>query len=280
MKGHAEDPHNLEVDRRAKETLENSIQTLGAIIDRPIVDRSDDDEIAILRNNLKTDASLAERFKDVEGELYYVDPHLPAYCRQRLFVPSKARTLLLRIAHDDPIYGGHLGIKKTRAKLAQYYWPSMNAEIEQYIRSCETCQHFKTPKGSKPGLHQAIPTSNLFERLHINIIRPIKATQSGHRYILTAVDAFSRYAYAKAYRVHAKHVIEFLQTEIISKHGVPDQLVSDNGCQFTSFEFKAFIRELNMKHSRTCDYHPQANDLDERFNGSLVKILRNYTDTN
>lgn len=47
---------------------------------------------------------------------------------KRLFIPKSARKLLLEIAHDNPLYGGHMGIKKTLDKLGKYWWPSMNSE--------------------------------------------------------------------------------------------------------------------------------------------------------
>lgn len=75
-------------------------------------------------------------------------------------------------------------------------------------------------------------------------------------------------------------MIGFINEEIIAKHGVPENLVSDNGTQFTSNAFKDFIDKIGIRQAKTADYHPSANGMDERLNGTLVKILRNYIDRN
>lgn len=72
---------------------------------------------------------------------------------------------------------------------------------------------------------------------------------------------------------------KFILEEVITKHGIPSKMVTDNGPQFVSKWFQAFTQKLGIKHSRTVDYHPQANGWDERYNGTLGKILRNYVDS-
>ena len=56
-------------------------------------------------------------------------------------------------------------------------------------------------------------------------------------------------------------------------HGLPDQLVSDNGSQFTSDEFTQFLRRNGMKHVRTAPYHLATNDLAESFVKTLKKAI-------
>lgn len=56
----------------------------------------------------------------------------------------------------------------------------------------------------------------------------------------------------------------------------PQQITSDNGSQLKSLQFREFTEKLGLKHVFTSEYHPQSNGMDERFNGSLIKILRSY----
>lgn len=277
VRGHADDAYNIQVDNMARNLLEQTITACLTILETPSLDQTQDAEATRIISELATNQELAEIYELIDGKLYFVDAKLPAINRNRLFVPKRDRKLLIKLAHDDPIYGGHLGIKKTRAKLLKYYWPHMRADIEYHITTCNECQHFKTPRGPRTGLMQSIPISKIFERLHIDIVGPLKESISGKRYIVTAIDAFSRFGYAKAYKeVKSDDILSFLQQEVISKHGVPHQITSDNGAQFTSGIFEDYLRKLGIKHARTCAYHPQSNGLDERFNGTLVKILRNY----
>lgn len=277
VKGHGTDVNNIEVDRMAKEVIESSLAKCGSIASQPEIIQDGDEEIQQILSRLTDDERLASKYRLIEGRLYYFDHRQSAEGRNRLFVPSKYRKLMMELAHDDPIWGGHLGFRKTKQKLFKYFWPKMNGDIEGHIRSCAVCQEYKVPKGPLPGLLQPLPISYLFDRLHIDIVGPMQASMEGSRYIITAIDAFSRYAYARAAKsVSAIDIIRFLEEEVISRHGVPNKIVSDNGPQFISENLKIYVKKLGIQHSRTTDYHPQANGMDERFNGTLVKILRCY----
>lgn len=277
VKGHATDLNNIRVDRMAKEVLEKTVHLCIIGFNNPLVNQTDDEEVNQIINNLDADATLQQKYTVQNGELYYVDSNLPINCRNRLFVPKQYRKLLLQVSHDDPLYGGHLGIKKTKSKLIAYYWPRMSKDIELYVESCLVCQQQKPSKQPKYGLLQPIKTSKVFEQIHVDIIGPIKESPRGNRYIITAIDAYSRYGFAKPVtQTKTNDVIKFLCDEIIKHHGPPIRMVSDNGVQFTSAEFKDFIKKLAIAHHKTCEYHPQSNGMDERLNGTLTKILKNY----
>lgn len=277
VKGHSGDYFNEKVDIMAKQVLETTLNLAVLSLDEPLVRQEDDEEIETIKNNLAIDESLQNKYVIDNDELYFLDPHLPATCRKRLFVPQRDRKLLLKVSHDHCLYGGHLGVKKTKSRLQAYYWPKMTKEIERYIETCEVCQKHKTPKRPRYGLMQPIKVSEIFERIHVDIVGPMRQTNQASRYIITAIDAFSRYAYARAtVEARTRDVINFLKEEIFVKHGPPNKLVSDNGVQFTSNDFQSFINSLGIRHSKTCEYHPQSNGLDERLNGTLVKIFKNY----
>lgn len=111
--------------------------------------------------------------------------------------------------------------------------------------------------------------------------RPLTVTTDGNKYIITAIEASSRFGFAEAVSTTTSdRVIRFIEQNIICKFGLPKKIVSDNGRQFIGEEFKQFAQKLNIQLVTTTDYHPQSNGLDERFNGSLVKILRNYITKN
>ena len=61
---------------------------------------------------------------------------------------------------------------------------------------------------------------------------------------------------------------------VFSCYGIPQQLVSDNGPQFTSAEFASFCRANGIKHIRTAPYHPASNGLAERFVQSFKMAMR------
>ena len=52
---------------------------------------------------------------------------------------------------------------------------------------------------------------------------------------------------------------------MFARYGLPEQLVSDNGPQFTSAEFESCMKANGVKHIRTSPYHPASNEEAERF---------------
>ena len=61
--------------------------------------------------------------------------------------------------------------------------------------------------------------------------------------------------------------------QMFAAYGLPDQLVSDNGPQFSSEEFQFFVKHNGIKHSRTAPYHPATNGAAERFVQTLKKSI-------
>ena len=195
---------------------------------------------------------------------------------KQLVVPKQLRSDVLKIAHDG-VMSGHFGIRKTTDKtLSQFYWPHVRRDVRNYCKSCDTCQ--KTiPKGrvGKLPLGKMPPIDTPFTRIAIDLIGPIHPpTEEGHRFVLTVVDYATRYPEAVALkRIDTETVAEAL-IEIYSRVGVPREVLSDQGKQFTSDLMKEVSRLLSVKQLTTTPYHPSCNGLVERFNGTLKAMLR------
>ena len=56
--------------------------------------------------------------------------------------------------------------------------------------------------------------------------------------------------------------------------GLPEQIVSDNGSQFTPEEFAVFLKANGIRHIRSAPYHPATNRLAEQFVQSLKQGLK------
>lgn len=110
-------------------------------------------------------------------------------------------------------------------------------------------------------------------RVAIDIVGPLPRTKSGYRYILTGMDFASRYPEAiPLKRVDAQTVATAL-LEIISRYGIPEEILTDNGSVFTGKVMKSLFETLEIESIRTTPYHPQSNRMLERFHRTLKSIL-------
>jgi len=63
---------------------------------------------------------------------------------------------LIYEAHDTKI-GGHSGVLCTFKKVAtHFYWPSMHKSVQEYVKSCDTCQRTKSEPLPPAGLLQPL----------------------------------------------------------------------------------------------------------------------------
>jgi hypothetical protein len=195
---------------------------------------------------------------------------------RQLVVPEQYRILVLRLAHES-IMAGHLGTKKTTDKiLTQFYWPGLQNEVQRFCRSCDVCQK-TVPRGkvSRIPLGEMPLIDVPFKRVAVDLVGPIQpVTDMGRRYILTLVDYATRYPEAVALkRIDTETVAEAL-VDMYARVGVPEEILTDMGTQFTSDLMKEVGRLLSIKQLTTTPYHPQCNGLVERFNGTLKRMLR------
>lgn len=193
----------------------------------------------------------------------------------QLVLPHELRDGVLEVAHDA-ILGGHLGCQKTLDRVqSNFYWPGMQADVTRYCQSCDICQRTtakghlgKAPLGTVPIID--IP----FSRVAIDLIGPLPASERGHKYILTLVDYATRYPEAVPLkRIEAEVVAEAL-IDMFSRIGIPREILSDRGTQFTSSVMGEVARLLSLKQLFTIPYHAMCNGLVEKFNGTLKQMLK------
>ncbi|KAE9048416.1 hypothetical protein PR001_g3816 [Phytophthora rubi] len=114
-----------------------------------------------------------------------------------------------------------------------------------------------------------------FSLLVVDAIRPLPETTRGNKYILVFVDYFTRWA--EVFAVDCLDSVAFVDEMIngvAARHGVLSRLLSDNGSNFTSDVAKSFYQTLGIKKLYGAAYHPQTQGLVERFNGTLIGMLR------
>ena len=193
---------------------------------------------------------------------------------ERLYVPSELRPALLA-AHHDGRLGGHLSAAKTISRLeSHYYWPSLRVDARSYTASCVPCQTRKTPRVPAAGQLVPMPIVAPWERVAVDVLGPLPATERGNRYIVVFADACTKWVEAfPTQRQDADTLARLLWDEIVCRYGAPARLLSDQGPAFESQLFQAVAREAGIDKIRTSAYHPQTDGQVERFNHTLEAML-------
>jgi transposase InsO family protein len=195
----------------------------------------------------------------------------------KLIVPKELVQRVIE-AHHDKVYAGHQGVKRTRdlVKL-NYFWPSMNRDIEMYIKQCESCTKFKAGRQPRAPLGELPETYAPFELVSIDICGPYPETKKGNRYLLTFIDHFSRYPEAIPIpKQDAATVARALVTEIFSRLGCPHTLSSDRGTNFMSELFQEMCKLLNVKRLKSTAFNPQMQGKVEKFHLGLNQTMSHY----
>ena len=182
----------------------------------------------------------------------------------------------------DGLLGGHLGFKKTYARLREHYWwPRMYTIVWQWVRECEECQKKKQHHGKRLGFLQSISVERRFEKVGIDIVGPLPKTKKGNKYIVVMMDYLTKWPMAAATpNQTAATIANVFLRKVICNHGAPEEVLSEKGTQFTSEIFKKINEILGTKTENTSLYHPQTDGLVEKFNGTLIRMLTVYVNDN
>ena len=213
----------------------------------------------------------------VDGVLHRcVDKGTPSQ-RLVLIVPREMRADLLRLAHDVPS-SGHMGISRCLERLQrQYYWPGMGAEVQLWIAECEKYNQRKTPCPTRKAPVQSIEVGQPMELWAMDVLGPLSMTARGNQYILVMSDHFTKWVEAVPMpNQRAEMVAKAFVDEVVTRHGVPTKLLTDQGRNFEVDLMKQVLSLLDVQKLRTSPYHPQTDGQVERMNRTLKGILMAY----
>ncbi|CAB4007397.1 Uncharacterized protein K02A2.6, partial [Paramuricea clavata] len=108
-----------------------------------------------------------------------------------------------------------------------------------------------------------------WQRIHLDFAGPFQG-----RMFLIIVDAHSKWPEVEIMpSTTSTQTIDRLRT-IFARYGVPAQVVTDNGPQFTSAEFQLFLKTNGIKHITTAPFHPATNGQAERFVQSFKHAMK------
>src|ERR1043165_8884405 len=130
------------------------------------------------------------------------------------------------------------------------------------------CQKFATRPHAPASEFNTIPLSCPFTTWGLDMVGPLKKSSKGGRtHLLVAVDKFTKWIEAVPITGSiALTTVNFIKS-IIFRFGVPHNIITDNGTNFTAVEFQNFCQELGIKINYASVAHPQSNGQVEKANG-------------
>lgn len=173
----------------------------------------------------------------------------------RVVIPEVLRGGVLTMLHE-----GHPGMVAMKALARSYiWWPNLDNEIEDHVRTCNKCQLQRNDPNDAP--LQAVPVpKNPWSVLHVDFAGPWHG-----KTFLIVVDRMSKWLEVVTMSSLSSAAVIASFRKLFATHGIPDIVVSDNGKAFDSEEIKNFYAKNGIVGKTVAPYHPSSNGQAERM---------------
>ena len=180
----------------------------------------------------------------------------------RIVIPHDLRTEMLKILHV-----GHTDVEKTLRRARDIvFWPGLTKDITDLILNCNICLEFRNSNPKEPLQTHEVP-SYPWQTIASDLF-----LWDDKDYVLF-VDYYSRYFEVfRLTNTHSSTIISKCK-EVFARHGIPERFISDNGPQYSSYEFADFSKQWNFQHVTSSPRYPRSNGLAERTVQTIKGIL-------
>ena len=194
-----------------------------------------------------------------------------------IVLPKVAQRKVLTMAHNTP-WAGHFGRERTLHSIrSSMDWPGVVKDVSEMCESCPLCQKAGPAVTVKAPLQTLTVMREPFSRVAMDIFGPLTRTKAGNKYILVIMDYETKRPEAFALKNMTSETVADCLVEVTARLGVPNEVLSDNGTNFTSKVMARFCMTVGIKQIKTSPYHPQTDGVVERFNTTLKRLLRKLT---
>ncbi len=190
----------------------------------------------------------------------------------RPIIPPGQREAIFHHVHGL----AHAGIRATcRMISSRFVWPGLAANVKEWCQNCSDCQRAKVTQQEKTPVKKMPIPGTRFSHVHVDIVGPLPVSRAGFRYLLTMIDRSTRWVEAiPLHNITAELVLDTFVAEWVARFGLPRQVTTDRGTQFTSGTWGAWCSRMGVEHITTTAFHPQSNGMVERLHRQLKDALR------
>ena len=190
----------------------------------------------------------------------------------QLVLPGSLKSEFLTLIHCD--LAGHLKVDRCVPAVQQRaWWVSWRQDLKLFITCCAKCAAYTRSQAPKQGLLHPMVHGDVNDRWHLDLTGRWTPC-NGYVYILTAVEAFSRYCVCVPLRnKESLTVAKAIMDHIVMRFGIPLEFSSDQGLEFNAELSHSLMRFLGINKVRTTAYRPQANSLAEKIHLTLNSMM-------
>ena len=160
-----------------------------------------------------------------------------------------------------------------------YYYLTMENDCCIHMRKCHKCQAFADNVNAPPMPLNVLAAPWPFSMWGIDVIGAIRPKASKeHRFILVAIDYFTKWVEATSYAsVTRSVVVMFIKKEIICRYGLARKIITDNSINLNNKMIKEMCKDFKIQHHNSTPYKPKMNGAVEAANKNIKKIVQKMT---
>ena len=169
----------------------------------------------------------------------------------------------------------HTGPRPTQKAIStRFVWHGLKKDVRRWCKECHSCQASKIHRHVRAPLFLRQQPTGRFRSIHVDLVGPLPSSE-GMTYLFTIIDRFTRWPEAIPIPdAKASTCANALTRGWVSRFGVPEDITSDRGPQFTSSLWDNLNKMLGVQQHHTTAYHPQANGMVERLHRQLKAALK------
>nr|GEW10905.1 reverse transcriptase domain-containing protein [Tanacetum cinerariifolium] len=210
-------------------------------------------------------------FKDVK-HYFWDDPFLFKICADQVIrwcVHDQESVDILKACHNGPTRGHH-GLNYIAKKVfdSDFYWPIIYHDAHDLVKSCDACQRQRKISQRDEMPQNAIQVCEIFDVWGIDFIGPFSSSR-GNKYILVAVDYFSKWVEEKVLPTNDVRVVCKFLKSLFARFGTPRAIISDSGTHFCNDQFVKVMFKYGVTHRLTTAYHPQTSGQPDKLDDAL-----------
>ena len=196
-----------------------------------------------------------------------------------LAIPEVCVDQIIALYHSS-LLAGHQGVIKTYLTMSdKFFIPDLLHYLRSYIKGCHICQHSNKDK---------IPNRHFQRRINLNYkplsrlsmdLKVMPNSYRGHKFILCVIDEMTNYLITMlTYQARSEEIGDALIDNVISKYGIPENLIMDTDSAFMSTIMNHLFRILNIKIKTVAHFNHKSLQAEHGIKSLSIILTKHLTE--